>query len=275
MNYYYNSNQNYNTDNTDNTDNTNKKFKKDNQQKCKRRHHVITNDNMSNQTNKTNEELSIVNINITTKHKIKCWILHFNNDTIGYCKCCDQQYPISMPPFVRNFLKIKKKEIHEEYPPADFFLNNQIEINTSKSQNYISNANELDDLIVNSLKPVCFNCKNLINQYISETIIPMAIDGINPNNDYQDVEEYDKYIISYLKNVKKCYYKKDNIYCCKNIQNGYEYEYGYECVNENEYKYCSIHKNVNKNVNKNINCKDNLLKRMMKHNILNSMNSKY
>ena len=129
------------------------------------------------------------------------------------------------------------------------------------------------------MKPVCFNCKNLINQYISETIIPMAIDGINPNNDYQDEEEYDKYIISYLKNVKKCYYKKDNIYCCKNIQNGNEYgneyEYEYQCVNENEYKYCSIHKNVNKNVNKNINCKDNLLKRMMKHNILNSMNSKY
>ena len=117
------------------------------------------------------------------------------------------------------------------------------------------------------MKPVCFNCKNLINQYISETIIPMAIDGINPNNDYQDEEEYDKYIISYLKNVKKCYYKKDNIYCCKNIQNGNGYEYGYECVNE----YCSIHKNVNKNIN----CKDNLLKRMMKHNILNSMNSKY
>lgn len=259
MNYYYNSNQNYNTNNT------NKKFKKDNQQKCKRRYQVITNDNMSNMSNQTNEELSIVNINITIKHRIKCWILHFNNDTIGYCKCCDQQYPISMPPFVRNFLKIKKKEIHEEYPPADFFLNNQIEINTSKSQNYISNANELDDLIVNSLKPVCFNCKNLINQYISETIIPMAIDGINPNNNYQDEEEYDKYIISYLKNVKKCYYKKDNIYCCKNIQN--VNEYGNEYVNE----YCSIHKNVNKNIN----CKDNLLKRMMKHNILNSINSKY
>lgn len=248
MNYYYNSNQDYNTNNT------NKKFKKDNQEKCKRRHQVITNDNMSNETN---EELSIVNINITTKHKIKCWILHFNNDTIGYCKCCDQQYPISMPPFIRNFLKIKKKEIHEEYPPANFFLNNQIEINTSKSQNYLSNANELDDLIVNSLKPVCFNCKNLINQYISETIIPMAIDGINPNNNYQDEEEYDKYITSYLKSVKKCYYKKDNIYCCKNIQNGYVY------VNE----YCSIHKNIN--------CKDNLLKRMMKHNILNSINSTY
>ena len=41
----------------------------------------------------------------------------------------------------------------------------------------------------------------IINQYISETIIPMAIDGINQNNDYQDEEEYDKYIISYLKNV--------------------------------------------------------------------------
>ena len=38
-----------------------------------------------------------------------------------------------------NFLKIKKKEIHEEYPPADFFLNNQIEINTSKSKNYLNN----------------------------------------------------------------------------------------------------------------------------------------